>query len=114
MYPQNETSIETQAMGSLTEIVTNVLRSVADPCGSASGLSVVDMGIIHSISRVGDTVYIKIKPTTGLCPHTAVMMAEIKSAIIGCGLAQSVEVDIVRLSVQPHSVVGWRRKNEQD
>lgn len=79
--------------------IYEVLDAVADPCAIHAGTSVVQLGVISDVvCDLGETI-IRIAPTTGLCPHTALMIANVKRAVVDSGLVDDVKVELALATV---------------
>lgn len=77
--------------------IYDVLKSVADPCAIehlTQETSVVALGVIADVRCEDGTAVIRVAPTTGLCPHTAVMVSTVKQAVLDSGLVEDVTVEL--------------------
>jgi metal-sulfur cluster biosynthetic enzyme len=76
--------------------VVDRLRDVYDPCCRDKGISVVDMGIVRSVtvSAGGDT-RVELMLTSGWCPFAAHLLTEIRERIEAIPGIERAVVDIV-------------------
>ncbi len=72
--------------------VWDALRDVYDP--EIPTISVVDLGIIHSVAATPERVRIEILPTFVACPAIDVMREQIREAVAGLGVAPEVSVGV--------------------
>jgi ring-1,2-phenylacetyl-CoA epoxidase subunit PaaD len=69
-------------------VLWEALGRVMDP--EIPVLSVVDLALVRGLVREGDTVRVQITPTYSACPAMAVILAEVRSALIGAGVREPV------------------------
>jgi metal-sulfur cluster biosynthetic enzyme len=62
-------------------IISGALREVYDPCCRDKGISVVDMGLLHSAELEGGVARIQLLLTSGWCPFASRVLADIESAV---------------------------------
>jgi metal-sulfur cluster biosynthetic enzyme len=75
--------------------IYELLATVGDPCAiETTNASVVDMGVITDITCDGPIPVITVSPTTGLCPHSMLMVANVKKAVLDSGLVDDVSVEL--------------------
>ena len=73
----------------------DALRDVYDPCCSEKGISVVDMGLVRSVSGAGGQVRVELLLTSGWCPFAARVLTDIKERIEAQPGVSSADVEIV-------------------
>ena len=61
--------------------VRDVLSDVYDPCCRDKGISVVDMGLLHSAEIDGGAARVELMLTSGWCPFAAAVLGDIESAV---------------------------------
>lgn len=64
----------------LGEDVLEALRGVVDPCCKEKGISVVDMGLVRSITRSGEDVRVEMILTSGWCPFAVDLVGAVREA----------------------------------
>ncbi|MDP8972486.1 MAG: iron-sulfur cluster assembly protein [Actinomycetota bacterium] len=77
------------------ETVIRALDSCYDPCCRDRKISVVDMGLIESISIRGRKVRIEMILTTGWCPFASRLLGMIEEEVGGLPEVDNVEVEVV-------------------
>ena len=77
------------------EAVIRVLDSCYDPCCRDRKISVVDMGLIESITIRGRKVRIEMVLTTGWCPFASRLLEMIEEEVGGLAKVDNVEVEVV-------------------
>ena len=77
------------------EVLIDALRDVYDPCCQDRGVSIVDMGVVEDVRRVGAHVEVDLIPTTGWCPFVANMSAAIPEALKTLPGVDTVDVRLV-------------------
>lgn len=65
----------------VSHAITEALRSVYDPCCEERGISVVDMGLIESISVDGDRARVELVLTSGWCPFAVQLLTAVRERI---------------------------------
>jgi len=73
----------------------DALSDVYDPCCSEKRISVVDMGLIRSVSATGGQVRVELLLTSGWCPFAARVLAEIQDRIEAQPGVSAADVEIV-------------------
>jgi metal-sulfur cluster biosynthetic enzyme len=68
-------------MGNPTDEIIEALKSVHDPCCAERGISVVDMGLIRSITVDEGTAHIELVLTSGWCPFATKVLGSVKETI---------------------------------
>ena len=71
------------------------LSDVYDPCCREKGISVVDMGLLRSVTRDGDHVRVELLLTSGWCPFAARVLTDVADAIRGHAGVDTCEVEVV-------------------
>jgi metal-sulfur cluster biosynthetic enzyme len=64
-----------------TDEIIEALRSVHDPCCAERGISVVDMGLIRSVTVDERAAHIELVLTSGWCPFATKVMGSVKETI---------------------------------
>ena len=77
------------------EAVIRALDSCYDPCCRDRKISVVDMGLIESITIRGRKVRIEMVLTTGWCPFASRLLEMIEEEVGGLAEVVTVEVEVV-------------------
>jgi metal-sulfur cluster biosynthetic enzyme len=76
--------------------VTDALHDVYDPCCREKGISVVDMGLIHSATRDdAGRARVELMLTSGWCPFAAKLLAEVGDRVRSMPGVGDADVDIV-------------------
>ena len=76
-------------------VVTAALRDVYDPCCREKGISVVDMGLLRSVTLDDAHARVELLLTSGWCPFAARLLTEVEDAIRAQPGVDSCEVSIV-------------------
>ena len=71
------------------------LADVYDPCCREKGISVVDMGLLRSVTVSGTHARVELLLTSGWCPFAARMLADVESALVAQPDVDSCQVEIV-------------------
>ena len=77
------------------EAVIRALDNCYDPCCRDRKISVVDMGLIGSITIRGRKVRIEMVLTTGWCPFASRLLEMIEEEVGGLAEVDNVEVEVV-------------------
>ena len=77
------------------EAVVRALDNCYDPCCRDRKISVVDMGLIESISIRGRKVRIEMVLTTGWCPFASRLLGMIEEEVGDLPQVDNVEVEVV-------------------
>jgi metal-sulfur cluster biosynthetic enzyme len=77
------------------EAVIRALDNCYDPCCRDRKISVVDMGLIESITIRGRKVRIEMVLTTGWCPFASRLLEMIEEEVGGLAKVDNVEVEVV-------------------
>ncbi|MGH8823855.1 MAG: metal-sulfur cluster assembly factor [Jiangellaceae bacterium] len=71
------------------------LRDVYDPCCREKGISVVDMGLIRSVTVRDGQARVELLLTSGWCPFASRVLTDVRDRIIALPEVGSAEVDVV-------------------
>ncbi|SFK73199.1 metal-sulfur cluster assembly factor [Geodermatophilus ruber] len=71
------------------------LSSVFDPCCREKGISVVDMGLLRSVTVDGGHARVELLLTSGWCPFAARVLTDVEQAIAALPGVDTCEVEIV-------------------
>jgi metal-sulfur cluster biosynthetic enzyme len=71
------------------------LADVYDPCCREKGISVVDMGLLRSVTVVGRHARVELLLTSGWCPFASRVLADVEDAICAQPGIDSCAVEIV-------------------
>jgi metal-sulfur cluster biosynthetic enzyme len=82
-------------MAELPRWATDALSDVYDPCCREKGISVVDMGLLRSVSLDGGHARVEVLLTSGWCPFAAHLVGEIEEAVAAHPGVESCAVDVV-------------------
>jgi metal-sulfur cluster biosynthetic enzyme len=73
----------------------DALAQVYDPCCREQGISVVDMGLIHSVTIDDRHARVQLLLTSGWCPFAARVLDEVQERIEGVAGVDTAEVEVV-------------------
>ena len=85
-------------MASRSEVpgwAVEALADVYDPCCREKGVSVVDMGLLRSVTVTGGHARVELLLTSGWCPFAARVLDEVSAAVAAQPGVESCAVDIV-------------------
>ncbi len=77
------------------EWAVRALSGVYDPCCREKGISVVDMGLLRSVTVTGGHAHVELLLTSGWCPFAARVLTDVEEAIRSAPDVDSCEVEIV-------------------
>ena len=77
------------------EWATTALSEVYDPCCREKGISVVDMGLLRSVTVDGGHARVELLLTSGWCPFATSVLTDVAAAIGEQPGIDSCEVEIV-------------------
>ncbi|MGH3801419.1 MAG: metal-sulfur cluster assembly factor [Pseudonocardiaceae bacterium] len=77
------------------EKIRRALASVYDPCCAEKGISVVDMGLLRSVSVTDGRARIELLLTSGWCPFAARVMTDVKQAAEAVPGVDEADVEVV-------------------
>lgn len=63
------------------EEIIEALRTVHDPCCAERGISVVDMGLVRSVTVDEGAAHIELVLTSGWCPFATKVMGSVKETV---------------------------------
>jgi metal-sulfur cluster biosynthetic enzyme len=75
--------------------VIEALRSVYDPCCREQGISVVDMGLIDSVSFDGGEARLELVLTSGWCPFAVELLTAVRERVEALPDVAGAAVEIV-------------------
>ena len=81
-------------MGELPGWAVEALADVYDPCCREKGISVVDMGLLRSITLSGSHARVELMLTSGWCPFATRLLTEIEDALAARPGVDTCEVDL--------------------
>ena len=74
-------AVTLESMNTLPEGIREALGEVYDPCCREKGISVVDMGLVHSVTVDGRRARVELLLTTGWCPFAARVLDEVRERV---------------------------------
>src|SRR3954468_17445160 len=77
------------------EWVVRALSDVYDPCCREKGISVVDMGLLRSVTVHDRHARVELLLTSGWCPFAARVLTDVQAAIAGTPGVDSCDVHVV-------------------
>jgi metal-sulfur cluster biosynthetic enzyme len=77
------------------EWAVRALSDVYDPCCREKGISVVDMGLLRSVTVADGHARVELLLTSGWCPFAARVLTDVEAAIAAQPGVDSCEVEIV-------------------
>jgi metal-sulfur cluster biosynthetic enzyme len=80
---------------SVPQWAVRALSDVFDPCCREKGISVVDMGLLRSVSLRDRHARVELLLTSGWCPFAARVLTDVEDAIRAEPGVESCEVEIV-------------------
>jgi metal-sulfur cluster biosynthetic enzyme len=75
--------------------VLDALAGVYDPCCREKGISVVDMGLLRSVTVNGTHARVELMLTSGWCPFATHLLGEIEGAVTAQANVETCEVEVV-------------------
>lgn len=82
-------------MGQLPRWAEEALSEVYDPCCEEKGISVVDMGLLRSVTVTGGHARVELLLTSGWCPFAARVLTDVRDRIAAVPGIDDAEVKIV-------------------
>ena len=73
----------------------DALAEVYDPCCREKGISVVDMGLLRSVTVDGGHARVELLLTSGWCPFAARVLTDVEAAVRAQPGVESCEVEVV-------------------
>lgn len=83
----------TQVVATSSEII-DALRSVHDPCCAERGISVVDMGLVRSVTVEGAEAHVELMLTSGWCPFASKVLGSVKQTVEDLPHIDRAEVEV--------------------
>jgi metal-sulfur cluster biosynthetic enzyme len=77
------------------EWAVRALAGVHDPCCREKGISVVDMGLLRTVTVHEGHARVELLLTSGWCPFAARVLTDVEAAITGQPGVDSCEVEVV-------------------
>lgn len=77
------------------ESVRRVLSDVFDPCCRDKGISVVDMGLVHSAEIHDGQARVELMLTSGWCPFAVNVLTDVETAVLSLPGVDTAQVDLV-------------------
>ena len=74
--------------------VLDALSDVYDPCCREKGISVVDMGLLRSVTLSGSHARVELMLTSGWCPFATRLLTEIEDALAARPGVDTCQVDL--------------------
>jgi metal-sulfur cluster biosynthetic enzyme len=71
------------------------LSDVYDPCCREKGISVVDMGLLRSVTVTERHARVELVLTSGWCPFASRVLSDVEDAIVAQSGIESAEVEVV-------------------
>lgn len=71
------------------------LADVHDPCCREKGISVADMGLIHSVSVECGVARVELLLTSGWCPFAARVLDDVRERVEGLAGIETARVEVV-------------------
>jgi metal-sulfur cluster biosynthetic enzyme len=82
-------------MADIPQRFIDALADVYDPCCAEKGISVVDMGLLHTVSVAGGHARVELLLTSGWCPFAARVLADVRERVEALPDIESAEVEVV-------------------
>jgi metal-sulfur cluster biosynthetic enzyme len=82
-------------MDEIPQRFRTALSDVFDPCCREKGISVVDMGLVHTVSVRGRHARVELLLTSGWCPFAARVLSEVAERVEQLPEIDSAEVEVV-------------------
>lgn len=81
-------------MPNIRNTIFDVLGAIDDPCCRARGISIVDMGLVRSVSVSEGRAHIELILTSGWCPFAATVLDSVRTGVEGLEGIESASVEI--------------------
>src|SRR5438270_1365781 len=75
--------------------ILEALRTVYDPCCREKGISVVDMGLIESVTVDGGNARVQLVLTSGWCPFAVDLLEAVRARIASLDGMEGVAVEVL-------------------
>ncbi len=82
-------------MPDLERHIMRVLEQVHDPCCEERGISVVDMGLVRSVSVNGENARVELMLTSGWCPFASRVITAVRDSVESVPGIRTADVEIV-------------------
>ena len=82
-------------MKQLPRWAEDALSEVYDPCCAEKGISVVDMGLLRSVTVVDGRAHVELILTSGWCPFAARVLTDVRDRIAAVPGIDGADVEIV-------------------
>ena len=82
-------------MADVSDRCLDALRDVYDPCCREKGISVVDMGLLHSVSVRDGHARVELLLTSGWCPFASRVLTDVQDRVERLPDVDSAEVELV-------------------
>jgi metal-sulfur cluster biosynthetic enzyme len=82
-------------MSDLSHAIVDALASVHDPCCRDRGISVVDMGLVRSVTVDEGAACIELLLTSGWCPFASTVLSSVQEKVEAVPGISSASVEIV-------------------
>jgi metal-sulfur cluster biosynthetic enzyme len=81
--------------GPAPDWAVRALSEVYDPCCREKGISVVDMGLLRSVTVADRHARVELLLTSGWCPFAARVLTDVEEAVLAQPGVDSCEVEVV-------------------
>lgn len=75
--------------------VQEALADVYDPCCREKGISVIDMGLVHSVHVDEGKARVELLLTSGWCPFAATVLTQVKDRVLAQPGIKDADVEVV-------------------
>jgi metal-sulfur cluster biosynthetic enzyme len=82
-------------MDEIPQRFLTALSDVFDPCCREKGISVVDMGLLHTVSVTGRHARVELLLTSGWCPFAARVLTDVRERVEQLPDIDTAEVEVV-------------------
>lgn len=82
-------------MADIPQRFIDALADVYDPCCREKGISVVDMGLLHTVTVADGHARVELLLTSGWCPFAARVLTEVRERVETLPDIDSAEVEVV-------------------
>ena len=82
-------------MDHIPQWAAQALGSVYDPCCQEKGISVVDMGLLRSVTLTEGRAKVELVLTTGWCPFAARVLTDVRTAVEAVPGVDEADVEVV-------------------
>jgi metal-sulfur cluster biosynthetic enzyme len=81
-------------VGATGSEIIEALRRVQDPCCAERGISVVDMGLVRSVTIEDGRAHVELMLTSGWCPFASKVLGSVKQTIEDLPHIDRAEVEV--------------------